>query len=63
MDQKFVTDTAEFQEIQERLRNTLRKGQEQGKSAAKRPSLQMPEPEPAECQEILQSSSTERRQS
>jgi beta-barrel assembly-enhancing protease len=62
-DQKFITDTAEFQEIKERLRNHLRKSQEQIKSGAKRPSLQTPEPEPSECRELLGSSATGRKAS
>jgi predicted Zn-dependent protease len=56
---RFVTDTAEFRQIKDRLRESLRKSQEKTKSGAKRPSLQTPEPNPAECQTILKSTQPE----
>jgi predicted Zn-dependent protease len=49
----FMTDTAEFQEVKERLRKSLQKTDKEIQQEVKKPSLNRPEPSPEECDEIL----------
>ena len=54
----YITDTSEFQEIKERLRNSLRKTEQEIQEEIKRPSLKTYEPSAVECEEILKGTSS-----
>jgi len=49
----YITDSAEFQEVKERLRKSLQKTEIEIQEEKNRPSLKTYEPAPEECEEIL----------
>jgi Zn-dependent protease with chaperone function len=49
----YITDTSEFQEVKERLRQSLRKTDKQIQDETKKPSLNRSEPSPEECDKLL----------
>jgi hypothetical protein len=49
----YITDAAEFQEVKERLRESLQKTEIEIQEEKNRPSLKTYEPAPEECEEIL----------